>query len=98
MSAASIPTPRSAVILLSAEVPPGRGPNRSPAASSPALSGDDQTYIPLSRRTSEELLANAAELRRMATTANTMDVMHALLTLADRYTALAGRRRVAKGC
>ena len=51
-------------------------------------------YIPLSRRRSEELLAKAAELRRMAATASTLDVMNALFILADRYTALAQKRRV----
>jgi hypothetical protein len=50
-------------------------------------------YIPLSQRTSNQLLANAAELRRMARTATTADVAKALTTLADRYSTLAAKRR-----
>ncbi len=50
-------------------------------------------YIPLSQRTSDQLLANAAELRDMAQTATTADVVKALTTLADRYTRLAAKRR-----
>ena len=53
----------------------------------------DSSYVPLSRRTSDQLLASADELRRMATTATTADVMNALLTLADRYAALAKNRQ-----
>jgi hypothetical protein len=37
------------------------------------------------------LLANAAELRHMARTATTADVVKALTTLADRYTKLAAK-------
>ncbi len=50
-------------------------------------------YVPLSQRTSDQLLANAEELRRMARTATTFDVARALMTLADRYAALAAKRR-----
>jgi len=50
-------------------------------------------YIPLSQRTSDQLLANAAELRHMAWTATTADVVKALANLADRYAKLAMRRR-----
>ena len=53
----------------------------------------DGEYIPLSQRTSDQLLANAAELRHMAWTATTADVVKALTTLADRYTKLAAKRR-----
>jgi hypothetical protein len=44
-------------------------------------------------KTFDQLVANAEELRRMAHTATTADVARALLTLADRYAALAARRR-----
>ena len=50
-------------------------------------------YVPLSQRTSDHLLANAAELRRMAQTATTADIMRALTSLVDRYAALAIKRR-----
>jgi hypothetical protein len=53
-------------------------------------------YVPLSQRTANELQANANELCRMAATATTTDVTKALLTLADRYAALAANRRMAK--
>lgn len=53
----------------------------------------DSNYVPLASRTADELQANAEELRRMAGTATTDDVMRALLTLADRYASLAERRR-----
>jgi hypothetical protein len=53
-------------------------------------------YVPLSQRTATELQANANELCRMAATATTTDVAKALLTLADRYAALAAKRRMAK--
>jgi len=54
-------------------------------------------HIPLSERAADELLARAAELRLMAETATTADVMQALLTLADRYVALAEKRLVQDG-
>ena len=38
-------------------------------------------YVPISHRTVEELLARAAEVRRMAETATTSDVSDALLRL-----------------
>ena len=50
-------------------------------------------HIPLSQRPADDLLAKAAELRQMASTARTEEVMNALLVLADRYAALAERRR-----
>lgn len=50
-------------------------------------------YVPLAERTCEQLLANAEELRHMAQSATTTDVARALLTLADRYAALAAKRR-----
>jgi hypothetical protein len=50
-------------------------------------------YVPISGRTAAELLAKAAEMRRMAETATTVDVLAALLRLAERYeVAAAGRR------
>lgn len=52
----------------------------------------DAVYIPVSQRSSRQLLARAAELRGMATTATTEDVARALLTLADRYAGLAAKR------
>jgi len=55
------------------------------------LSGSE--YIPLAQRTSDQLLANAAELRHMAWTARTPDVLKALTTLADRYAAAGAKRR-----
>ena len=54
---------------------------------------NDTVHIPLAQRTSDQLMAHARQLRRMAATASTADVMRALLTLADRYTALAEQRR-----
>ena len=53
----------------------------------------DSNYIPLASRTADQLQANAEDLRRMATTASTDDVRRALLTLAERYAALAEKRR-----
>src|SRR5690242_6577488 len=50
-------------------------------------------YIPLAQRTSDQLQASADELRRMAATAATADVARSLLTLANRYAALADKRR-----
>jgi hypothetical protein len=50
-------------------------------------------YIPLAQRTSDQLQASADELRKMAMTATTAEVARALLTLADRYTELAAKRR-----
>lgn len=50
-------------------------------------------YVPLAQRTPDELRANAAELRDMAATATTPDVVRALLALADRYAVLADSRR-----
>jgi hypothetical protein len=54
----------------------------------------DSGYTPLSQRTAEELLAKAVELRQMAATATTHDVMLALESLAARYKALAESRHV----
>jgi hypothetical protein len=51
-------------------------------------------YVPLAQRTSDQLRANADELRRMAATATTEDIVRALLTLAKRYAALAAERQV----
>ncbi len=50
-------------------------------------------HVPLSRRTSDEILAKEAELRAMAATATTEEVARALRTLADRYAELAKKRR-----
>ena len=58
-----------------------------------APSDNGSAYIPLAQRTSDELQAKAEELRHMASTATTADVMKALLTLADRYAELAAKRR-----
>jgi hypothetical protein len=44
--------------------------------------------------TADQLQVNADESRRMAATASTADVVTALLTLADRYAALAKKRRI----
>jgi hypothetical protein len=46
----------------------------------------------LSERTPAELLARAADYRRMAETASTADVRDALLRLAERLEAMAARR------
>jgi hypothetical protein len=48
-------------------------------------------WTPISDRTSEELWTRAAELRRMAETATTREVMEALLRLADRFESAASR-------
>jgi hypothetical protein len=62
-----------------------------------SISSDGSGYVPLSRRTSEQLLASADELRQMASTATMADVAQALLTLADRYAGLAEKRRQDEG-
>ena len=72
---------------MAAEIPS----HRSSAAVSFPTTGS--TYVPLSLRTSHELARNAMELRCMAQTATTTEVMSALSILADRYAALAERRR-----
>ena len=56
--------------------------------------GTQGRYLPLSERTCDQLLARSEELRRMAETATTTDVARALATLADRYAALAAKRRM----
>jgi hypothetical protein len=53
----------------------------------------ESAWVPLAERSSVELQAKADDLRRMAATATTQDVMTALLNLADRYAALAATRR-----
>jgi hypothetical protein len=50
-------------------------------------------YVPISDRTAEQLLARAAEVRRMAETATAFDVSEALLRL--RYEAAAAARETA---
>ncbi len=57
----------------------------------------DSVWVPLAQRTSEELLAKANELRRMAATARTHDVARALLNLSDRYADRAKKRRAETG-
>ena len=57
------------------------------------ISGMDSVWVPLAQRSSRELQSKADELRLMAGTARTHDVAVALLTLADRYEALAEKRR-----
>jgi hypothetical protein len=52
----------------------------------------ESAWVPLADRSSVELQARADELRRMAATATTQDVMTALLNLANRYATLAARR------
>jgi hypothetical protein len=49
-------------------------------------------YVPIANRTAEELLARAAEVRRMAESATTSDVSEALLRLAERYESAAADR------
>jgi hypothetical protein len=66
------------------------GQERHSETAAPAMTS---SYIPLAQRTSDQLRANADELRRMAATATTEDIMRALLTLANRYAALAAERR-----
>ena len=48
-------------------------------------------WTPISDRTTDELWMKAAELRRMAETATTREVMEALLRLADRFESAASR-------
>jgi hypothetical protein len=48
--------------------------------------------LPVSARTVAELTKTAAELRRMAATATTQDVMNSLLRLAERYETVARQR------
>ena len=49
-------------------------------------------HVPVSMRTVAHLRARAEELRRMALTARTAQSVSALVTLADRFEALARRR------
>jgi hypothetical protein len=58
-----------------------------------APQGVQGQYVPLSERSCDQLLAKAEELRHMAETATTAEVARALVTLADRYAALAAKRR-----
>jgi hypothetical protein len=57
----------------------------------------DSAWVPLAQRSSHALQARADELRQMAGTASTIDVMQALRALADRYAALAEKRRIDEG-
>ena len=50
------------------------------------------TWRPLSKRSTAELRAQAAEYRRMAQTARTMPVMTGLSRLAERLDAMADLR------
>lgn len=50
------------------------------------------TWRPLSERSAAELRAQAAEYRRMATTATTEQVMRSLRDLADRFDRTANLR------
>jgi hypothetical protein len=53
----------------------------------------EESYdMPVSARTVAELTKTAAELRRLAATASTEDVMHSLLRLAERYETVAQQR------
>jgi hypothetical protein len=49
-------------------------------------------WTPVSQRSVTELRAQAAEYRRMAKSARTMDAVTGLLRLADRFDALAEQR------
>ncbi len=51
-----------------------------------------EEWVPVSQRSAAELRAQAAEFRRMAETARTMDATTSLLRLADRFDALAEQR------
>lgn len=64
------------------------------AAEEPKLPRTPQqvTWRPLSRRSTAELRAQAAEYRRMAQTARTMPVMTGLSRLAKRFDAMADLR------
>ena len=53
-------------------------------------------WMPIADRTAEELWIRAAELRRMAATAKTREVMEALLRLADRFETVASRAASSK--
>ena len=64
----------------------------APIHSMTVAPGAQGQYVPLSKRSSDQLLARAEELRGMAQTATTTDVARALVTLADRYAALAAKR------
>ena len=48
-------------------------------------------WLPLSQRSVAEIRAKAAEYRRMAASARTMQVVGGLLRLADRFDAFAQR-------
>ncbi len=53
---------------------------------------NDAPFRRSSDRTVDELRSRATELRAMAQTARTADVQAALLTLADRFAALADQK------
>ena len=55
------------------------------------IAGMQMNWVPVSDRTAEELWIRGAELRRMAETATTREVMEALLRLADRFETAASR-------
>ncbi len=59
---------------------------------SPPSKLDAATWRPLSERSVAELRAQAAEYRRMATTATTEQVMRSLRDLADRFDRTADQR------
>lgn len=52
----------------------------------------DIGFAPISAQSEHQLRKKAVELRRMASTATTEDVKHALLRLAERYDTIARRR------
>ena len=52
----------------------------------------NETLMPLAAQATREVRAKASEMRAMAATATTQDVMSALLRLAERYDALAAAR------
>jgi hypothetical protein len=55
----------------------------------------DVNFVPIAERTAAQLRARAAQLRSMAATATTLDVVDALLRLAQRYEDVALKRHPA---
>jgi hypothetical protein len=55
----------------------------------------DANFVPIAERTAAQLRARAAQLRSMAATATTLDVVDALLRLAQRYEDVALKRHPA---
>lgn len=57
----------------------------------------EDRWRPLAELSVVELRARAADYRRMAATATTIEVVHGLLRVAERFDAMANCRHTAEG-